>query len=639
MPSLQVKRGTRAQIDAAALASGLKPGEVYLITDEDRLAVGTSISAYQAFAKTSEASSASVNVQEFTTPGTSTWTKPAGAKLVIVECLGGGGGGGGGTRQASTVAYYGGGAGGGASYARREIDADDLPATASVTVGAGGTGGAAASADNTLGGTANPGLNSVFNAGSTINHMYTIAYGGSGGNGGAPTSSPNNGGAGTQTGTGGTGTSTQDYNGGYSTNATAGGNSIRGGASGGPGGWATANYGSWAAGLAGGAPVATNANGAASNGGTQTNSNFTGSLKGLDATSQRMGGGGGGTFNVSSVTSHQVRDIAFGVVSGVDTLAMMTSTAIFKATWNGTTWGNWSLAMVGDFSATGGNLQYVNGIWIYTTQIATSGIATIWSSTDLSSFTATNVTTASGFRAVAYGNGIWVAITGSTIFSSTDFVNWTSRATGTFYDVTFGAGTFCVVGNATGSRYSTDGINWTNVSGLPATSTSARVVYGGGYFVTYTTSAAWKSTDGINWVTGGTISGPTDIAAGVNVAGQAIFVAVGASVVYTNNPAVNTTWTVQPDGQTYNYNYCIYTGYNFVAGTTTASATPIIWSTTRDATAFTAFTGFNLATRGWDGGNGGLGAGGGGGGPGINGTVAGKGGNGGNGFVRVTTYF
>lgn len=54
MPSIQNKRGTRAQVNAAATASGLKVGEVYLITDEGRLAVGTAANAYQDFAKLSE---------------------------------------------------------------------------------------------------------------------------------------------------------------------------------------------------------------------------------------------------------------------------------------------------------------------------------------------------------------------------------------------------------------------------------------------------------------------------------------------------------------------------------------------------------------------------------------------------------
>jgi hypothetical protein len=54
MPSLAHKRGTRAQIDAAATANGLKTGEVYLVTDEARLTVGTAVNAHQPLAKQSE---------------------------------------------------------------------------------------------------------------------------------------------------------------------------------------------------------------------------------------------------------------------------------------------------------------------------------------------------------------------------------------------------------------------------------------------------------------------------------------------------------------------------------------------------------------------------------------------------------
>jgi hypothetical protein len=54
MPSLAHKRGTRAQIDAAAGAGALKTGEVYLITDEARLTVGTAANAHVAVAKQGE---------------------------------------------------------------------------------------------------------------------------------------------------------------------------------------------------------------------------------------------------------------------------------------------------------------------------------------------------------------------------------------------------------------------------------------------------------------------------------------------------------------------------------------------------------------------------------------------------------
>jgi len=54
MAILKVKRGTKAQIDAAAVANQLLQGEPYLITDEGRLAVGLTSGTYAAFAKTSE---------------------------------------------------------------------------------------------------------------------------------------------------------------------------------------------------------------------------------------------------------------------------------------------------------------------------------------------------------------------------------------------------------------------------------------------------------------------------------------------------------------------------------------------------------------------------------------------------------
>ena len=48
MATIKLKRGTRAQLDAAALASNLVVGEPYLIIDEGRLAVGVAIDGYMA---------------------------------------------------------------------------------------------------------------------------------------------------------------------------------------------------------------------------------------------------------------------------------------------------------------------------------------------------------------------------------------------------------------------------------------------------------------------------------------------------------------------------------------------------------------------------------------------------------------
>lgn len=51
----QHPRGTRAALNALAASNSIKPGQVYLITDEGRLAVGLTASTYEVFAKVGEA--------------------------------------------------------------------------------------------------------------------------------------------------------------------------------------------------------------------------------------------------------------------------------------------------------------------------------------------------------------------------------------------------------------------------------------------------------------------------------------------------------------------------------------------------------------------------------------------------------
>lgn len=54
MLTITIKRGTRAEINAAAAAGQLVVGEPYLITDEGRIAIGTGTHSYQAMAKQGE---------------------------------------------------------------------------------------------------------------------------------------------------------------------------------------------------------------------------------------------------------------------------------------------------------------------------------------------------------------------------------------------------------------------------------------------------------------------------------------------------------------------------------------------------------------------------------------------------------
>jgi hypothetical protein len=55
MPNVQHKRGTRAALVALAGSAGLLPGQVYILTDESRIAVALTASTFETFAKESEA--------------------------------------------------------------------------------------------------------------------------------------------------------------------------------------------------------------------------------------------------------------------------------------------------------------------------------------------------------------------------------------------------------------------------------------------------------------------------------------------------------------------------------------------------------------------------------------------------------
>jgi len=67
--TIQIKRGTRAQIEAAKAAGQLRDGEPYLITDENRLAVGVSSSGYSSFAKIEELIDEKVAITPNGSPG------------------------------------------------------------------------------------------------------------------------------------------------------------------------------------------------------------------------------------------------------------------------------------------------------------------------------------------------------------------------------------------------------------------------------------------------------------------------------------------------------------------------------------------------------------------------------------------
>jgi len=171
-----------------------------------------------------------------TTPGGTTWTKPAGLVAVKVTVVGGGGGGDRGTTSSPTVSIGGaGGGGGGASF--EYIPAPSIPGPVTVTVGSGGVGEAA------------PGNPNSGSGGTSSFGAFVSATGGSGGGSGG------SGSGGTVDFTGGTGGSQITLPTAFS---LPGGSSILGaagaGRSGNTGGDNGKNYGGGASGGVGPSP-------------------------------------------------------------------------------------------------------------------------------------------------------------------------------------------------------------------------------------------------------------------------------------------------------------------------------------------------------------------------------------------------
>lgn len=143
----------------------------------------------------------SAQVDVYTTPGTYTWTKPAGAKSVSLMLFGGGGGGASGGKNASqAAARVGGGGGAGGGYFHVVVPSSALESTETVIVGAGGTAGAARSTDG-AGITGGAGGNSQF---ANFRALGGVAGGGTG-SGGAAVQASNNGGSASGTGSAGGG--------------------------------------------------------------------------------------------------------------------------------------------------------------------------------------------------------------------------------------------------------------------------------------------------------------------------------------------------------------------------------------------------------------------------------------------------
>ena len=152
------------------------------------------------------------------------------------------------------------------------------------------------------------------------------------------------------------------------------------------------------------------------------------------------------------------------------------------------------------------SIAYGSGVFV---AITTAGAVSI-SSDKGASWVAGGALGALGagiWRSITYGRGLFVAVAPSSTVARTspDGVTWTSRAlpaaTDAWYSVTYGGGMFVSVANGgTVASSSPDGITWTQRT-LPQSSSWSGVAYSNGVFLAISTGStrASSSPDGITW--------------------------------------------------------------------------------------------------------------------------------------------
>jgi hypothetical protein len=147
----------------------------------------------------------------------------------------------------------------------------------------------------------------------------------------------------------------------------------------------------------------------------------------------------------------------------------------------------------------------------------------------------TNALPSVGYNTIVYGKGLFVAIrTGTTNSAySSDGVTWTEGSglpNKTWRNIVWGNGRFVALASDGTCSYSLDGITWSTAVTIAGSITTNKIAYGQGIFVvTTTTTALYHSEDGLAWtaVTSLPNTGYTAIAFG-NPARTGKFVLLGS---------------------------------------------------------------------------------------------------------------
>jgi hypothetical protein len=220
----------------------------------------------------------------------------------------------------------------------------------------------------------------------------------------------------------------------------------------------------------------------------------------------------------------------------------------------------WTFIGTGN-TANGGGIYYVNNLYVS----VAPGSSNLATSPDGMNWTTRSIGFNHNWNSITYGNGVYLLTIGDTsngstqssiCYTSPNLTTWTQRSlpsTQAYKRAVFGNGRFVIPASYSGAPQtpvtSTDGVNWTFVSGI--SSYGSVMCFGKGRFVAlpqYPASTASTSVDGVNWTIVDLPSGHNPTFTSVSY-GNGVFVAIantwttGGGPVYTSVDGY--TWVKQ----------------------------------------------------------------------------------------------
>jgi hypothetical protein len=269
--------------------------------------------------------------------------------------------------------------------------------------------------------------------------------------------------------------------------------------------------------------------------------------------------------------------VAVGVDMNVDSreeIAVLTSG-------DGSNWTNHSVALDGGVTFTA--ICYGAGSYV-AVGIGQGGTGIIFASPDAKTWTKADAGQVGSLWTAAYGNGVFVASTGSELLTSTNGTNWTSLGSGVSTDlgnVLYYKGGFLAVGDAGAVLRSTDGVRWT-AGATGASNYLESIASGGGILVAVgDRGTIITSTNSLDWIPRSSVVS-TDIEDVCYGNGIFAAVAMDGSILTSSNGA---QWAVQnaviggPLGAiAFGHGTFVAVGWNGTSPVALASADGLTWA-------------------------------------------------------------